>query len=112
MTAVIISPNAEVCARIEAALRGTSLFRSVWPVTEYPQLADLERLNQQEGCAVFLDFSRADAAGAIATHLNGYCHRVTTIAVNVGSTLDQVTVLMQAGIREVLPTFAIRPRAA
>jgi Flp pilus assembly CpaE family ATPase len=68
MVVAVISPNSEAQEVIAKALERTGRVDAVWSLPAYPEPSQLKDLPQDpDGCIVFLDFSDARAASAIAT---------------------------------------------
>lgn len=101
--AVVVSPDRAIQGQLEAALGKGSIAESVWLVSGYPELSNLERLNDaQSGCVLFLDFSDPIRARRIATELDRAYPFVSVIAIHNSETRDDLLGLMQLGVREVM----------
>src|SRR5580700_6420611 len=70
----------------------------------YNETTKLRTLGVAEQCILIIDFSDARRGTAIASMVSGR-PLVASIAVNSGSSRDELLALMQAGVRDVLPEF-------
>jgi Flp pilus assembly CpaE family ATPase len=103
IVAVIVSPDRAVQRELETALGQGSMAETIWAVSDYPDLPELERLkNAQPGCVLFLDFSDSIRARRIAAELDRGYPFVSMIAVHNSPSKDDVIELMQMGVREVI----------
>jgi len=105
MIAAIISKDAALRARLEAALEGAAGINSVLIIPEYPHASDIRSLeNKNEQYVAFIDFhENAERAIMLASGINRYCPSIGTIAVNVSSSQADMIAVVRAGICEVLP---------
>jgi DNA-binding NarL/FixJ family response regulator len=105
MAAAIISKDAALRARLEAALEGAAGINSVLIIPEYPHASDIRSLeNKNEQYVAFIDFhENAERAIMLASGINRYGPSVGTIAVNVSSGQADMIAVVRAGICEVLP---------
>jgi pilus assembly protein CpaE len=105
MIGAIISRDAAMRTRIEAALEVTVDVDSVLMIPEYPGAAEIQSLEDAENKYVaFIDF-RDDPVRAIALagEINRTCPSVGTVALNVGSSQSELIAVVRAGVCEVLP---------
>src|ERR1035438_1396610 len=103
LIAVIVSPDRAIHGALETALRQGFIAGAVWVVSDYPELASLERLKEaQPGCVLFLDFSDPIRARRIAIELDRAYPFVSVVAIHNSQTKDDVIALMQLGVREII----------
>ncbi len=93
-------------ADVRAALDARFRFDTIWDLG-YGDVARLHGLKSDQKCLNIVDFSHARSALPVARALTNKPH-VTTVAVNCGASREEVVVLMQAGVRDVLPNFTAR----
>lgn len=91
---------------VRAALEMRFRFESVWDLG-YDDAVRLQGVKSDEKCLAIIDFSSEIDALPLARTLRGR-PQVTTIAVGCGGNRDELLRLMQAGVRDVLPTFTSR----
>ena len=104
MIAAIVSPDEQIREHIEASLPACSHTDQLWTMTTYPPpsaVAELER--ESHRCVLFLDFRHREPALRIAHEIDRDHPRIAVVAVNAGTTVCELSPLMQAGVREVLP---------
>jgi Flp pilus assembly CpaE family ATPase len=93
--------HGDVCAALDTRFR----FDSVWDLG-YDDAPRLHGLKSDQECLNIVDFSNPRALPLVRT-LNGRT-QITTIGVGCGSSCDEMLLLMQAGVRDVLPNFTVR----
>jgi pilus assembly protein CpaE len=105
MIAAIISKDAVLRARVEAALEGAEGVDSVLIIPEYPHASDIRSLeNKNEKYVAFIDFrDNLERAAMLASGIHRYCPSIGTIAVNVSSNQADLVAVVRAGVCEVLP---------
>jgi pilus assembly protein CpaE len=104
MMAAVVSPSPDVRDRIADALAAHAGMHRLWTTATYPGTAAFEELNREpDNCVLFLDFRERDPALRIARAIDRDSPRVAVVAVNAGTTVNDLAPLMQAGVREVLP---------
>ena len=91
---------------MRAALDARLRFDTFWDL-EYEDVARLHGVRSDQKCLNIVDFSNHARALPLARTLTGKS-QVTTIGVNCGSSREEVVLLMQAGVRDVLPQFTAR----
>jgi pilus assembly protein CpaE len=91
---------------VRAALDTRFRFEAVWDLT-YDDAVRLQGVKSDEKCLNVIDFKNPARALPVARMLNGR-PQVTTIAVNGGNSSDELLLLMQVGVRDVLPQFTTR----
>jgi Flp pilus assembly CpaE family ATPase len=91
---------------VRAALDPRFRFEAVWNLN-YEEAARLQSVKSEEKCLNVVDFTNPVRALPVARMLNGRS-QVTTVGVNCGTTSEELLVLMQAGVRDVLPQFTTR----
>jgi Flp pilus assembly CpaE family ATPase len=102
--AAIVSPDAQIREQIEAALPASSHADQLWTLAAYPAAAELTELDgESHPCILFLDFRDRESALRIARDIDRDYPRVTVVALNAGTTMNELAPLMQTGVREVLP---------
>jgi len=105
MIAAIISKDAVLRKRVEAALQGTLGIDSVLIIPEYPRASDIRSLeNKHEKYIAFIDFhDNAESAITLASGINRNYPWIGTVALNVSSSQADLIAVVRAGICEVLP---------
>lgn len=105
MIAAIISTDAVLRARLEAALEGAEGIDSVLIIPEYPHASDIRSLeNKNEKYIAFIDFhENVERAILLASSITRNCPSIGTIGINVSSTQAALIAVVRAGIGEVLP---------
>jgi len=91
---------------VRAALDRRFQFEDVW-VLGYRDAARLHGVQSDQKCLTIVDFSAPAYALPLARTLSGRV-QITTIALNGGDSRDDLLMLMQAGVRDVLPHFTSR----
>jgi Flp pilus assembly CpaE family ATPase len=91
---------------VRAALDTRFRFEAVWDLT-YEDAPRLQGVKSDEKCLNIVDFQGQAKALPVVRMLNGR-PQVTTIAVNCGNSSEELLLLMQAGVRDVLPQFTSR----
>ena len=86
-----------------AALDGRFRFEEMWDLG-YEEAARLHGVKSDEKCLTIVDFSASSRALPLVRTLSGRA-QITAIAVNAGDSRDELLLLMQAGVRDVLPHF-------
>jgi Flp pilus assembly CpaE family ATPase len=92
----------DVCAALGTRFR----FEAIWDL-DYEDSARLQGVKSDEKCLNIVDFRSQARALPMVRALNGR-PQVTTIALNCGSGSEDLLLLMQAGVRDVLPQFTTR----
>src|SRR5579872_2421781 len=91
---------------VRAVLDGRFRFDDVWDLG-YEDGARLYGVKSDEQCLNVVDFVDPSRPLSLARALNGR-PQITTLAVNAGSSRDEVLLMMQVGVRDVLPQFTSR----
>jgi pilus assembly protein CpaE len=91
---------------VRAALDTRFRFEADWDL-RYEDVARLHGVKSDQKCLNILDFAQQPRALTLARALAGK-PQVTTIALNCGSSREELVLLMQAGVRDVLPHFTAR----
>lgn len=91
---------------VRAALDSRFRFEAVWDLT-YDDAARLQGVKFDEKCLNIVDFKSQSRALPVVRMLSGRA-QVTTLAVNCGNSSEELLLLMQAGVRDVLPQFTTR----
>ncbi len=78
----------------------------MWDLS-YDDAARLHGVKSDQKCLNILDFAHQPRALSVARSLTGR-PQITTIAVNCGASREELVLLMQAGVRDVLPNFTAR----
>jgi Flp pilus assembly CpaE family ATPase len=99
----IVTPDLTMQRQLQEALDCGSMTESVWSLSDYPELSDLERLKTaQSGCILFLDFVDTVRARRIAAEIDRAYPTVSVVALYDGASTDELIALMQLGVREVI----------
>ncbi len=91
---------------VRAALDTRFRFEAVWDLS-YEDAARLHSVKFDEKCLNIVDFKSPGRALPVVRMLCGR-PQVTTIAANSGNSNEELLLLMQAGVRDVLPQFTTR----
>jgi len=91
---------------VRAALDTRFRFEAVWELG-YEDAARLHSVKADERCLNIVDFKSSARALPVVRILSGRA-QVTTIAANCSNTKEELLLLMQAGVRDVLPQFTTR----
>jgi Flp pilus assembly CpaE family ATPase len=91
---------------VRAALDTRFRFEAVWDLT-YDDAVRLQGVKFDEKCLNVVDFGNQSRALSVVRLLSGRA-QVTTIALNCGNSSEELLLLMQAGVRDVLPQFTTR----
>lgn len=91
---------------VRAALESRFRFETSLQLN-YDDAARLQGLKADQKCLNILDFSRDPRALSLARTLAGRS-QIATIAVECGDSRDELVMLMQAGVRDVLPQLTFR----
>lgn len=91
---------------VRAALDTRFRFEAVWDLA-YEDAARLHSVKSDEKCLNIVDFTSQARALPVVRMLCGR-PQVTTIAANCGNSSEELLLLMQAGVRDVLPQFTTR----
>jgi Flp pilus assembly CpaE family ATPase len=91
---------------VRAALDTRFRFEAVWDLS-YEDAARLHSVKSDEKCLNIIDFKSPAQALPVVRMLCGR-PQVTTIAANCGNSKEELLLLMQAGVRDVLPQFTTR----
>jgi pilus assembly protein CpaE len=102
LNTAIVSADPSMRRQLQEALDSGVITDTVWSLSDYPELADLERLKEAEGCVLFLDFSDPVRARRIAVELDRAYPLVSVVAILDGETKADVIALMRLGIREII----------
>jgi len=100
----IVSSKESFLHEVHDVLDGRVQRQADWDLN-YEQAPRLRTLGLAEQCILVIDFSDALRAMAVVSMVSGR-PRVATIALNSGSSRDELLALMQAGVRDVIPEFA------
>jgi pilus assembly protein CpaE len=105
MIAAIISRDAVLRTRLEAALEAVVGVDSVLIIPEIPSSSEICALEDtHKQCIVFIDFQNdTERAIALAGEINRSCPSVGAVALNVSSSLTDLIAVVRTGICEVLP---------
>jgi pilus assembly protein CpaE len=105
MIAAIISKDAALRARLEAALEGAAGIDSVLIIPEYPHVSDIRSLeNKNEKFVAFIDFhENVERAILLASGISRHCPSIGAVALNVSSSQADLIAVVRAGVCEVLP---------
>lgn len=106
MILATISSDPSFHRDVVAALGTRFGFESVLDLG-YSDMARLQSTENAQKCLTILDFQDQARALPVARALSGRPH-ITTIAVGSGGERDDLLVLMQAGVRDVIPEFSTR----
>lgn len=98
----IVSSNESFLLEVHEVLDSRLQRDAAWDMS-YDEAPRLRTLGLEQ-CILVLDFSDARRAMAVVSMVSGR-PQVATIAVNTGSSRDELLALMQAGVRDVLPEF-------
>jgi pilus assembly protein CpaE len=98
----IVSANEDFLREVHEVLDGRVQRDATWDLN-YDEAFRLRSLGQEQ-CVLVIDFSDARRAMAVVSIVNGR-PQVVTIALNAGSSRDELLALMQSGVRDVLPEF-------
>src|ERR1700722_11113645 len=91
---------------VRAALDTRFRFEAVWDLC-HEDAPRLQGVKSDEKCLNIVDFKDQGRSLPVVRMLNGR-PQVTTIAVNCGNSSEDLLLLMQAGVRDVLPQFTTR----
>jgi pilus assembly protein CpaE len=91
---------------VRAALDPRFRFEAIWDLC-YEDAVRLHGVKADEKCLNIIDFKSQARALPVARMLSGR-PQVTTIAANCGNSSEELLLLMQAGIRDVLPQLGTR----
>jgi Flp pilus assembly CpaE family ATPase len=92
---------------VRAALDGHNLQFEVYLDLGYGDTVRLRGLNSEQKAIVIIDFADSARAMPAARAVDGHL-LIGSIAVNTGGQRDELLLLMQAGVRDVLPRFTSR----
>lgn len=92
----------DVCAAFDTRLP----FDAVWELG-YDDAARLLGIKSDQKCLNIVDFTNPDRAWPAVRTLSGR-PQITTIVMNCGNSREELLLLMQAGVRDVLPSFTSR----
>jgi pilus assembly protein CpaE len=103
LTIAVISPEREIRDELTATFEENPDLAALWTLGEYPGPEQITRIREaHSGCVVFLDFSDPLRARRVASELDQNYPMAVTIAVKAGASLEDLSALMQLGIREVI----------
>lgn len=105
MILTTISSNSAFHRDVRAALDGLP-FEAAWDLS-YDQAARLHGLKADQKCLGIIDFSDQASALAFSRALIAR-PQIATIGLGCGESREELLVLMQAGVRDVLPQFTRR----
>jgi pilus assembly protein CpaE len=100
---VIVSNKEDFLHEVHEVLDSRVRRDATWDLT-YDEAPRLRTLGLAQQCVLIIDFSDPRRAMAVASMVTGR-PQIATIALNVGSSRDELVALMQAGVRDVLPEF-------
>lgn len=103
MILAIVSSEEGFLREVHEALDSRVQRDAAWDLN-YDEAPRLRNLGLAEQCVLIIDFSDARRAMAVASMVCGRS-QVASIALNSGSSRDELLALMQAGVRDVLPEF-------
>lgn len=103
MILAIVSSEESFLREVHEVLDSRVQRDETWDLN-YEETTKLRTLGGEEQCVLVIDFSDARRAMAVASMVCGRSQMVS-IALNSGSSRDELLALMQAGIRDVLPKF-------
>ena len=106
MILATVSSDAGFRRDARVALEGHIAFEAIWDLG-YDEVARLRGIDSDKKALVIIDFANSEKAMAVARAVNGR-PLVSTIAVGVGGSRDDVVRLMHVGVRDVLPHFTYR----
>jgi pilus assembly protein CpaE len=99
----VITPDRQILEQVTKALEGMQNAANLWALAEYPDPRQLQPIRDAAaGCVVFLDFTDALRARAIASELDRSCPKAVTVAIQSGHCSQDLLDLMHIGVREVL----------
>jgi pilus assembly protein CpaE len=101
-----VSSDPEFHKDVRASLDGHLRFESAWDLS-YEDASRLRAIGPEHQCILIVDFSDIPRAMPAARAVDGR-PQIVIIAVNGGSSREDLLQLMQAGVREVLPAFTDR----
>jgi pilus assembly protein CpaE len=101
-----VSPDPGFHGDVRAALDTRFRFEEVWDLG-YEDAARLQGVKSDGKCLNIIDFRQPDQAMPVVRTLSGR-PQITTIAVGGGDSRDDLLLLMQTGVRDVLPHFTSR----
>ncbi|MEP6538424.1 MAG: hypothetical protein ABJF23_24000, partial [Bryobacteraceae bacterium] len=101
-----ISSDAGFRRDARVALEGHIPFESVWDLG-YDEVARLRGIDSDSKALIIIDFAHSEKAMSVARVVNGR-PLISTIAVGVGGSRDDIVRLMHVGVRDVLPHFTYR----
>jgi pilus assembly protein CpaE len=109
LTVAVISPEARIRELIASSVEENPHVAALWTLADYPGPLELARIREaRSGCVVFLDFSDPVRAARVAAELDQHYPMAATVAVQAGSSPQDLIGLMQLGIREVI-TIPVSP---
>jgi len=94
--------HSDVCACLDTRFR----FDAVWDVN-FDDATRLQRLEADQKCLCIIDFTDQARALPVARMLSSR-PQIVILAMGCGGSRDELLLLMQAGIRDVLPNFTAR----
>jgi len=93
-------------ADVRAALEGRLRIETAWDL-DYDDAARLRGVSSEQKCIVILDFADPSRAMQVARAVDGRPH-IATVVVGAQGSREELLRLMQAGVRDVLPSFTYR----
>jgi pilus assembly protein CpaE len=101
-----VSPDPGFHSDVRAALDARFRFEAVWDL-RYEDAARLQGVKSDQKCLNVIDFRQPDHALPVIRTLSGR-PQITTIAVGCAGDREELLLLMQTGVRDVLPHFTSR----
>jgi len=102
----IVSSDPSFHSDVRAALDSRFRFEAVWNLG-YEDAARLLGIKSEERCLNVVNFADHERALPLVRTLSGR-PQITTVGVGGGVSRDDVLVMMQAGVRDVVPQFTYR----
>src|SRR5580704_7161546 len=106
MILATVSTDPSFHSDVRAALCSRFRFDALWDLG-YQDAARLHGVEPDQKCLAIVDFSEQAAAMPLARALSGRS-QISTIAVGFGGSREELLLLMQVGVRDVVPTLTTR----
>jgi pilus assembly protein CpaE len=106
MILATVSTDPSFHSDVRAALCSRFRFDALWDLG-YQDAARLHGVEHDQKCLAIVDFSEQAAAMPLARALSGRS-QISTIAVGFGGSREELLLLMQVGVRDVVPTLTTR----
>jgi hypothetical protein len=101
-----VSSDPDFHKDVRASLDGHVRFETAWDLS-FEDAVRLLGISAEEKCLLILDFAAAPQALPVARSVDGR-PQIATIALRGGGSREEMLVLMQVGVRDVLPSFTAR----